>query len=91
MIWQWWLEGASTALSMTIAQAGIFLSLAVIASVNLGVAIATRGQRILESSSLATLLLLILFTYMQWLPLWTGSALALVVALFIAKYVGKWI
>jgi hypothetical protein len=90
VIWTEWLESASTALGVTTSEGGIILSLAFVMSVVLAIAIATRGHRILESSSLVILLGLILFTYMGWLPLWTGSALALVTALFIAKYVGDW-
>lgn len=90
VVWSGWLTSAGAALGMTTVQAGVFLSLAIIMSVVLAIAISTRGRRILESSSLSTLLGLVLFTYMGWLPLWTGSALALVTSLFIAKYVGKW-
>ena len=90
VVWSDWLEAAGTALGMTTTQAGVFLSLAIIISIVVALAISTRGRRILESSSLCVLLGLILFTYMGWLPLWTGSALALVTALFIAKYVGNW-
>lgn len=90
VVWSDWLEAAGTALGMTTVQAGVFVSLAIIMSLVIALAIATRGRRILESSSLSVLLALILFTYMGWLPLWTGSALALVTALFIAKYVGNW-
>lgn len=90
VVWTDWLESAGTALGMTTVEAGIFVSLAVIISIVLALAISTRGRAILESSSVTTLMGLILFTYMGWLPLWTGSALALVVALFIAKYVGNW-
>ena len=90
VVWSDWLEAAGTALGMTTTQAGVFVSLAIIMSIVISLAIATRGRRILESSSLSVLLGLVLFTYMGWLPLWTGSALALVTALFIAKYVGNW-
>ena len=90
VVWTDWLEAAGTALGMTTTQAGVFVSLAIIMSIVISLAIATRGRRILESSSLSVLLGLVLFTYMGWLPLWTGSALALVTALFIAKYVGNW-
>ncbi len=90
VVWTDWLDSAGTALGMTTAQAGIFVSLAMIISIVLALAISTRGRAILESSSITTLMGLILFTYMGWLPLWTGSALALVTALFIAKYVGNW-
>lgn len=90
VVWSDWLTAAATALSMTTVQAGVFMSLAIIMSIVMGLAIATRGQRILESSSLTVLMGLILFTYMGWLPLWTGSAMALITSLFIARYVGKW-
>ena len=90
VVWEDWLIAAGTALGMTTVEAGIFVGLATIMSIVMGLAIATKGRRILESSSLTVLMGLILFTYMGWLPLWTGSALALVTALFIAKYVGNW-
>ena len=90
VVWEDWLIAAGTALGMTTVEAGIFVGLATIMSIVMGLAIATKGRRILESSSLTVLMGLILFTYMGWLPLWTGSALALVTSLFIAKYVGNW-
>lgn len=90
VVWSDWLVAAGTALGMTTTQAGVFMSLVVIMSIVIALAIATRGRRVLEISSLTVLMGLILFTYMGWLPLWTGSALALVTSLFIAKYVGDW-
>lgn len=90
VIWDDWLTAAATAMGVTQAQAGIMVSLMAIMSIVIALAIATRGRRVLEVSSLTTLMGLILFTYMAWLPLWTGSALALITALFIAKYVGGW-
>jgi len=91
VVWSDWLDAAATALGMTTPQAGIFIALTTIMSIVIALAIATRGKRILESSSLCVLLGLILFTYMGWLPTWTGSTLALVTALFIARYIGKWV
>lgn len=90
VIWADWLEACGTALGTSTTEAGIIMSLALIISLILSIAIATKGRRFIESSSMTSLLGLMLFTYIGWLPLWTGSALALVTALFIAKYVGDW-
>lgn len=90
VIWADWLEACGTALGTSTTEAGTIMSLVLIISLILSIAIATRGRRIIESSSMACLLGLMLFTFIGWLPLWTGSALALVTSLFIAKYVGGW-
>lgn len=90
VIWADWLEACATALGTTTMQAGVIMSLTIIISLILALAMTTRGRTVLQSSSMVSLLGLILFTYIGWLPLWTGSALALVTALFIAKYVGEW-
>ena len=87
VIWADWLEAVGTAMATTTVEAGTILSLVIIISLVLAIGIATKGKMLVTSSSMVSLMGLILFTYMGWLPLWTGSALALVVSIFIAKYV----
>jgi len=87
VIWADWLEAVGTAMGTTTVEAGTMLSLIIIISLVLAIGIATKGKMLVTSSSMVSMLGLILFTYMGWLPLWTGSALALVVSIFIAKYV----
>jgi len=90
VIWADWLEACGTAMGVTTTEAGMILSLVIIISLVLAIGIATRGRMLVTSSSMVSLMGLILFTFLGWLPLWTGSALALVVSLFIAKFVAGW-
>jgi len=85
VIWSDWLTVAGTALGMTDAQAGTFLSLAMTISIILAILIATRGKRSQYTVSIGALLCMVLFSFMGWMPVWTGSVIGLVLALFIAS------
>lgn len=84
-IWTDWLTDASTALEMTNTQAGTFLSLSITIAILLAILIATRGKSAEYTVSIGALLCMILFTFMGWMPVWTGSVIAVVLALFIAN------
>jgi len=84
-IWSEWLESAGTALEMTTVQAGTFLSLTVTIVVILAILIATRGRKAEYTVSIGSLFCMILFTFIGWMPVWTGSVIGIVLALFIAN------
>ena len=85
VIWSDWLTSAGTALGMTNAEAGTFLSLAITIMIILSILIATRGRRSQYTVSIGALLCMILFTFLGWMPVWTGSVIGLVLAVFIAS------
>lgn len=85
VIWSDWLTSASTALEMSEAQAGTFLSLVITIVIVLAILIATRGKMAQYTVSIGALLCMILFTFMGWMPVWTGSVIGIVLAIFIAS------
>lgn len=84
-IWTEWLTAAGTALDMTPTQAGTFLSLTVTIVIVLAILIATRGRKAEYTVSIGALLCMILFTFIGWMPVWTGSVIGIVLAVFIAN------
>jgi len=84
MLWEEWLTTVAPLLSLTVNQAGIVLGLffSVVFAL-LGGLITQRNVTI--SMGIPGLLGLLIFTYAAWLPYFTGAAIALIVALMIAK------
>lgn len=84
MLWESWISSIAPILSLTTAQAGVVLGL--LFSVVFGLCGGLLSPRhIMISMGIPTFLGLVLFTYAAWLPLYTGSALALVIGLFVAR------
>lgn len=71
-----WIDGVATALGSSTVNAGIFMALMFTTAFILIMVVATRGKNMLISL-VTSIMLVILFTMMQWLPTWTGGALAL--------------
>jgi len=86
VIFQEWLDATATGMGTTSQEAGVILSLVFLTAFIGIILIATKGVRGFETCSVAAFFHFILFTYMGWLPLWTGSALAITVAALIANY-----
>lgn len=84
-IWTDWLTDAATALEMTNTQAGTFLSLGITIAILLVILIATKGNKAEYTVSIGALLCMILFTFMGWMPVWTGSVIGIILALFVAN------
>jgi len=84
-IWSEWLELAGTALDMTTLQAGTFLSLGITIVIIMAILIATRGAKAQYTVSIGALMCMILFTFIGWMPMWTGSVIGIVLAVFIAN------
>ena len=90
VMWSDWLEAIASGMGSTSSQAGVIISLIFIIGINIFVLIATRGRRSGLTVGLTSLMGLILFTFIGWLPLFTGSLLAIVVSLLLAKFVAGW-
>ena len=87
VIWSEWLTAIATALEMTSVQAGTFISLVVTIILVVTILIATKGRKVQYSTTIGAMLSMVLFTGMGWMPVWTGSVIAIVLALFIANMV----
>jgi len=87
VIWSDWLESAGTALEMTPTQAGTFLSLMTTIVIILAILIATKGRGGAYTVTVGALLCMILFIFIGWMPVWTGSVIGVILALFIADMV----
>ena len=84
MLWEDWLTTIAPILSLTVNQAGIILGLLFsVVFALLGGLITQKNVAI--SMGIPALMGLLIFTYAAWLPYFTGSAIALIVALMIAK------
>ena len=84
MLWESWISSIAPILSLTTAQAGVILGLffsAVFAL--LGGLISTENVTI--TMGIPSFFGVLIFTYANWLPYFTGSAIALIMALLIAK------
>lgn len=83
MLWVEWLTAIAPILGLTVDQAGIVLGLVftVVFALCGGM---INDDNVTMSMGLPGLLGLLLFTYAQWLPYFTGGAIALIVALLIA-------
>ena len=84
MLWESWLTAIAPILGLTVPQAGIVLGLffgAVFAL--LGGLISTENVTI--TMGIPAFMGILIFTYANWLPYFTGTAIALILALLIAK------
>ena len=90
VMWSDWLEAIASGMGSTSSQAGVIISLIFIVGIAVFILIATRGRKSGLTVGLTTLLGLVLFTFIGWLPLFTGSVLAIVVSLLLAKFVAGW-
>jgi len=90
VMWSNWLEAVASGMGTTSSQAGVIISLIFVIGLGVFILIATRGKRSGMSLGLSSLLGLILFTFIGWLPLFTGSVLSIVISLLLAKFVAGW-
>lgn len=90
IMWSDWLEAVASGMGSTTSQAGVIISLIFIIGISMFILIATRGRKSGLTVGLSSLLGLILFTFIGWLPLFTGSVLAIVISLMMAKFLAGW-
>ncbi|MBA7663181.1 hypothetical protein ES703_71220 [subsurface metagenome] len=84
MLWEEWLTAIAPVLALTVDQAGIILGLLfTFVFALLGGLITHRNVTI--SMGIPAFMGILIFTYAAWLPAYTGTAIALIVALLIAK------
>lgn len=84
MLWEDWLTAIAPILSLTVAQAGVVLGIlfSVVFAICGGL---INDRKPVMSMGLPAFLGILIFTYAAWLPTFTGAAIALVIALLVAK------
>ena len=90
VMWSDWLKAVASGMGSTSSQAGVVIFLIFIIGISMFILIATRGRKSGLTVGLSSFLGLILFTFIGWLPLFTGSVMAIVVALMMAKFIAGW-
>lgn len=90
VMWSEWLEAVASGMGSTSSQAGVIISFIFIIGISMFILIATRGRKSGLTVGLSSFLGLILFTFIGWLPLFTGSVLAIVISLLMAKFIAGW-
>lgn len=87
VIWSDTLTNAGTWMGVTTSQAGVILSLMFTISTLVAILIATKGRKAEFTTPIGMLFLTVLFTFLGWYPVWTGSVLALILAIFVGKII----
>lgn len=77
MIFETWLVNAAPGLGISAGQLGTMLAFLFIAAFDVVVSIATQGRDKGMGVMIGTVIGLILFTFMGWIPGWTGAILAI--------------
>ena len=90
VMWSDWLESVASGMGSTTSQAGVIISLIFVIGISIFILIATKGRKSGLTVGISTFMSLILFTFIGWLPLFTGSVLAIVTALLVAKFIAGW-
>lgn len=83
VVWSQYLQNVADFLNTTTQQAGIISSLIVIIGMTLVIVIAIRGK--FGSVIIVPIFLffsVLFFVFIGWFPVWTGSVIALVLAVF---------
>lgn len=83
-MWSEWLGYAASAMGLTSVEAGVIISMAFTLGCIISILIATKGVQAGWSVPIVGVTCFVLFTYMNWLPTFLGSVLALVLAIFLA-------
>ena len=84
MLWSEWLTAIAPILGVTVGEAGVILGLLFSAVFSLlGGLISTENVTI--TMGIPSFFGVLIFTYANWLPYFTGSAIAIIIALLIAR------
>lgn len=84
MLWESWLTAIAPILGLTVQQAGIILGLLFSAVFGLLGGL-INDDNVVISMGFPTFLGLLIFTFAAWLPYFTGGAIALIIALAVAR------
>lgn len=90
VVWTDYLVSIADAIGTTSTEAGMIFSLVFTMGIIIVVVIATKGRKPQVTMPLSAFFPTVLFTFMGWYPVWTGSAIALVLTIFIAYVFSRW-
>ena len=90
VVWTDYLTSIADAIGTTATEAGMIFALVFTMGIIIVVIIATKGRKPQVTMPLSAFFPTILFTFMGWYPLWTGSVIALILAIFIAYVFSRW-
>ena len=82
VIWADSLANIADWMGLTALEAGTMMSLILTCCFVMAILIATKGKKAEFTVPVGTLFVTVLFTFMGWYPIWTGSALALILSIF---------
>lgn len=83
MVWEDWLAAVAPSLNVTASQAGVIMSFIFIFAFVLMIAIAAPVYADV-GIPVTALIWSLFFTYVAWLPVWTGTALSFVLSIWVA-------
>ena len=89
VVWSQYLLDIADFMNTTSTEAGVIMSLMLITSLLIAVLIVTKGEAALVTIPITSLFSILLFTFIGWFPVWTGSVIALVLVIFIGYVFGK--
>lgn len=84
VVWIQYLQNIADFMNTTVTQAGIIMSLIITICLTIVTLIAIRGK--FGSVIIVPIMdffIVIFFTFIGWFPIWTGSVIALVLAIFV--------
>lgn len=84
MLWEPWLTAIAPILGLTVAQAGVVLGLLFSAVFGLCGGL-INDEKVVISMGIPAFFGIMIFTYAAWLPYFTGGAIALIIALVVAR------
>ncbi len=89
VVWTQYLQNIADFMNTTATEAGIIMALMLTISILIIVLIVTRGSGAIVTMPIASLFSILLFTFIGWFPIWTGSVIALVLVIFIGYIFSK--
>ena len=89
VVWSQYLQNVADFMNTTATQAGVIMSLMLIISMLVVVLIVTRGKGAIVTMPITALFTILLFTFIGWFPVWTGSVIALVLVIFVGYIFSK--
>ena len=84
MLWEDWLTAIAPILGLTVQQAGIILGLLFSTVFGLCGGL-LNSEKVVISMGIPSFFGIMIFTYAAWLPYFTGGAMALIIALVVAR------
>lgn len=89
VVWETYLQRIADFTGLTLTEAGTIHSLIITVLLIVIILIASKGRYAQLTVPVTSFFSILLFTYMQWFPVWTGSVIALTLVIFIGWSVSR--